>query len=1124
MDFNLNFNSKNDRRDDKVASDNDKNVFDKISIISSNCRGLTSKRSSVEQGLDSLWPDVALYQETFLKGKRVPRFRGYTTVNRNRTDCGGGGVMTLTHNRLATRTCVASLGDDNCEYIVTRLDLLNPAICIINHYGPQEKSTEDTSDAWDRILVEIAKARARQDQVLLFGDLNRHLGGRAGAPDKLTYGGKLVNQLLDGGEFSLVNTLPVATGGPYTRQCPNNPDNKSILTLAIVSNDLIPFIEKFHIDSERKYTPRRVMKRKTGPVSVFSDHYVVELVLTNLPNIPRKKRTHGWFYQKPGGWCRYFNQTKEAAPKIMKLIEDFENEDVNLLDNRIQQCIDRIKWKCFGKTVTGVTGGNFYAGTRAALSEDHLTQADLQTFQDALSRMREKGSRMGQVWELKKLMHGGKAEQQIPAAVVDPDTGELQLTVEGIKNATVRHIINTLKDGKPIEKWKHVVKERDEKHNKLMKEEPNVRISIPRQAFKNVVQKMKRSNKAGYKEIIMSSPEILDAYFEFYKLLAEHEVVPDSFSHTTLTQLYKKADPSDLNNWRFIHCKQGHVRLFEGCLTEICKPMILSSVSPQQIGGISGNRPEQHLLSMKTILRSRELRQLPTWVSLFDLRKFFDLQSAKDACEALHQAGVQGPLYRLIYKICATNILVAKTPVGITKPFKVPAIVAQGSSLGALQSALNLDRAISKAFLSVLNITMSELGVPATPYCFQDDISKLSATRSECQISHDVIFDTLSSKTLELNHKKCKLIICGKNHRSETERAVYEDYPVTTGPHPTSLAENDAYLGDEIHMRGTRASWMCTVEKRKGKLRAAMAESVALAQDFRANTIGPLAAALDLWSAVCLPAFLHNSSSWIHITQTDYKQIEKFQTQYLRKAFAAPRFTSSAALRWDAGLLTLRHRIMLGKVLLRDHLMHAEVSCLARVLYEASDRDSPGFKKEVEDYMEEYRILSRKVDQTKEAYKRYVKNKVYSAQRLETSKELFAMSRTKFISGEEFGRKKYIKDFTLRAARFVFCARAGVLDVLKGNNYSIPSTERLCQCGKEIESAVHLSTDCPLYRNTTAGFTNKYSDPVQVYEVWRLILDKRYRLIAASLAGGGGAGQPGRAPSPPLPPPPPAPD
>ena len=39
------------------------------------------------------------------------------------------------------------------------------------------------------------------------------------------------------------------------------------------------------------------------------------------------------------------------------------------------------------------------------------------------------------------------------------------------------------------------------------------------------------------------------------------------------------------------------------------------------------------------------------------MSKFFDIQSAKDSCEALHQAGVRGPLYRLIFKICATPAL-----------------------------------------------------------------------------------------------------------------------------------------------------------------------------------------------------------------------------------------------------------------------------------------------------------------------------------------------------------------------------------------------------------------------------------------------------------------------------------
>ena len=153
----------------------------------------------------------------------------------------------------------------------------------------------------------------------------------------------------------------------------------------------------------------------------------------------------------------------------------------------------------------------------------------------------------------------------------------------------------------------------------------------------------------------------------------------------------------------------------------------------------------------------------------------------------------------------------------------------------------------------------------------------------------------------------------------------------------------------------------------------------------------------------------------------------------------------------------------------------------------------------------------------------YVKNKVHAAQRLESSRELFSMSRTKFISGETFERKKYITNFTLRAARFVFCARAGVLDVLRGNQYSIPAADRLCQCGEHVESALHLSTDCPLYFNATAGFTNKYSDPVQIYGVWKRILEKRYRLIAASLAGSARTDSRSRLPPPP-PQPPPAPD
>ena len=1107
-----NFNC-NDFKNDSVGEHNydindaktDNRVFDKLSIISANVRGFTSKRSSIQQGIESLMPDIALYQETMLQGRRQPRFRGYTTVMQNRSSGKGGGVLSLIDNRLKTKTCVTALGDDDCEMTVLRLDLVSPAITIINHYGPIERCVEETEKSWEKILLELAKAEARGDQVILVGDLNKHLGKTTNVGDKLSFGGKLVNQLLDEGRYCLVNTLPnICTGGLYTRQDPADPEKKSVLTLAIASKSLIPFIDAFRVDSERKYSPRRILKRKNGNHVVrHSDHFLVELVLKNLPNIPKVKKSLNWFYNKPGGWDRFYELTKGAAKDIEKMLKNCKDLSVDEIDKKITKRIEKVKWKAFGKRLSKESGGHFMEGNRSRLNEANLIRADLNHFQDVLHEMRKKGPRLGQIWQLRKILYGGKAETQIPAAVIDPDSGELRVSVEDIKDATTRHIINTLKDGIPKDGWEDVVEKRELFHLKCMQEEPAERIKIQKQAFEVVRKKMIQGNKRVYQDVTNASQELHEAYFKFFCILTEREEIPKSFSNTELTQLYKqRGNPTSLNSWRFIHVKGPHVRLFEAALTELCKPFILETVSPMQIGGIEGQRPEQHLLTMKTFLRTREVKRLPTWISLFDLEKFFDRQSAVDSCAALHGAGVRGPLYRLIYKICAVNTLRAKTPVGMTKPFTIGAVVAQGSSLGALQSALNLDRAVWKAFTAILNLTMNELGMPARPFIFQDDLMKLSANREECQLSHDLIYETMCSKTLDLNVSKCRVLISGKSAEAKKLRSVYEEYPIKTGGEITLTEESSKYLGDELHFNGCRGSWAASVAKREGKLRGAVAEIMGLVRDFSCNTLGPLRAGLDLWESLALPALLHNCGSWLHITATDFITLERVQTNFLKKLMKCPRSTSGAMLRFDCGLPSLKFRIMKEKILLRDHILHADPSCLAQVISLASDETEPGFRNEVETFMAKHMIRSRESDESQSRYKKFVKKTINSISAEEDLQEISARSKTRYLAGSKAGRQSYLTDFTLHSARLIFAARAGVVDVLKGNNYRIPASERecvLCQTGAE-ETCDHYRFTCPTLRDLRSEYKNSLTNPANIFDYWRRALDLRHKAVVRAAA------------------------
>ena len=66
---------------------------------------------------------------------------------------------------------------------------------------------------WSRIVNQIEVIERRGEEVLLIGDLNKHVGDIVpGNHTKCSYGGKLVRNLLSAGKFILVNATNKVTG------------------------------------------------------------------------------------------------------------------------------------------------------------------------------------------------------------------------------------------------------------------------------------------------------------------------------------------------------------------------------------------------------------------------------------------------------------------------------------------------------------------------------------------------------------------------------------------------------------------------------------------------------------------------------------------------------------------------------------------------------------------------------------------------------------------------------------------------------------------------------------------------------------------------------------------------
>ena len=98
-------------------------------------------------------------------------------------------------------------------------------------YSQQESLTKkvDLEDSWVAILEVIHDIIAKNEELIILGDMNRKIGndkyGVPGNHPQISVGGQLIRDMLSAGTMVLVNRLDVTKGGPWTRFDPSDPEN-----------------------------------------------------------------------------------------------------------------------------------------------------------------------------------------------------------------------------------------------------------------------------------------------------------------------------------------------------------------------------------------------------------------------------------------------------------------------------------------------------------------------------------------------------------------------------------------------------------------------------------------------------------------------------------------------------------------------------------------------------------------------------------------------------------------------------------------------------------------------------------------------------------------------------------
>ena len=100
------------------------------------------------------------------------------------------------------------------------------------------------------------------------------------------------------------------------------------------------------------------------------------------------------------------------------------------------------------------------------------------------------------MYKLKTFINGPKTKKQEQAAINDPKTNELITDKEKIKEVSLAHNVEILTKKKPLPEYEHIIKEKLENHESIMKrndDEDN--WTLDRHFYSKVIQRLKDKYK-----------------------------------------------------------------------------------------------------------------------------------------------------------------------------------------------------------------------------------------------------------------------------------------------------------------------------------------------------------------------------------------------------------------------------------------------------------------------------------------------------------------------------------------------------------------------------------------------------------------------------------------------------
>jgi hypothetical protein len=686
-------------------------------------------------------------------------------------------------------------------------------------YFPDAQDTSGHTKANKELLTGLRKYRDL-GHVVFGGDLNAHTGLNGDTTPVDAAGVMLLETVADSGML-LVNAMGgVCSGGPTRVQVQEKGIQQSTLDYVMCSPSLAANISSLVIDTDQMDSDHRPLFLTLNGLTVEKPVRTTTREVWDISNIPCPPDDWSWviacreqfgkWLGEAGGIIRALEACNVESQRI-----------ADILDWSFQKALDEVAAAHLGtKHIRERPTPGLDAATKLLVQQRHVAQdlmwvvlgspdstetdkvtarkqflAASNAVKSAAMRRRElaelalfreveaKQGNSKLFWSNFKRLRGTTRTDKSPPPVAENDEGEVVTDPVEVLNVWRKfsaaiasaNLEGTEEEGKYDDEYKRQVEDRLELLKRARLNHPILDRPITVQEVWAAVRKMKLGKAPGEDGILTDilktaadavgtskmrwNNTVIDSLCLLFNFVLDREVWPERWGTGVIFPLHKADSRLDPSNFRPITLLSIVGKLFGIIVNSrvMHYSEAVGAISDEQ-GGFRKHRgcPDQ-ILIFREILASRKERKLPTFTTFVDVRKAYDTVWREKAYVAMHDAGINGKLWRQLQKMHSGLTRRVMHPLGFTDPFDVLRGVAQGAVESPWVYSIFIDGLAQALKRAGHGIMIAGRRVPLLMYA--DDIVLLASTQQELKSMNKIVTDFARHNRFEYNGKKSGVMV-----------------------------------------------------------------------------------------------------------------------------------------------------------------------------------------------------------------------------------------------------------------------------------------------------------------------------------------------------------------------------